>query len=226
MDVLTDFVATLDPGGDGNCRMRLMKHLANQRTKAASKLLRKVQANAKEVRADLKQCGKMAEAGLNSANARNAKKKDKQKNRQKSADSISSALQIEQELNDWPKLSQNNIHPFRLKVKELRYILELAESSDSKVLDALGEVKDQVGLWHDWHELSGIAAEVLDHGTACPITTQIRTRTKHEFEKAMNSANRLRNDYLTSESRRPARRKGADKEIHPDMIKASARLAS
>ena len=138
---------------------------------------------------------------------------------------MASSLEIERELSDWPKLNEGNIHPFRLKVKELRYVLQLGETGDSKLIDTLGAVKDQIGLWHDWSELSAIAAKVLDHGAACPIAAQIRTRTREELQKALDSANRLRADYLTNESS-GSRRKGVVKEIHPAMVKAASRLAS
>ena len=88
MDVLTDFVASLDPKGDGDCRVELIEHLANQRTKGARKLLKKVDANAKQTRAELKQCSKIADSGLDASKVRNAKAKDKQENRRKAADSM------------------------------------------------------------------------------------------------------------------------------------------
>ena len=225
MDVLTDFVASLDPRGDGDCRVELIEHLANQRTTAARKLLKKVKANAKEARSELKQCRKIAEKGLSSATSRDAKDSDKRKRRRKSVSSMGSSFQLQKELSEWPKLNDGNMHPFRLKVKELRYVLQLGEKGNSELIDALGEVKDQIGLWHDWNELSGIAADVLDHGAACPIEAQIRARTKQELQDALDGANRLRSKYLTSGSS-ASRKKGAAREIHPAMVKAASRLAS
>src|SRR5262249_26041871 len=113
------------------------------------------------------------------------------------------------------------IHPFRLKVKELRYVLQLGEGRDSKLIYALGEVQDQVGLWHDWNQLSGIAAEVLNHGRTCEISAQIHTRTRQEFLKALVSANRLRAGHLSDETSRGTHKKGAIREMRPDMVKAA-----
>lgn len=226
MDVLTDFAASLDSNSDGDCRLQLMEHVAGRRTKAANKLIKKVSANEKQARASLKQSAKFAEDGLDAARSKNAKEKDRRKTREKSAHSMASSLQIEQELRDWPKLNESNIHPFRLKVKELRYVLQLGTDSDSKLTDALGNVKDQIGLWHDWNELSGIAAEVLDHGAACPVLAEIRARTKQEFEKALDTANALRSEYLPGNAVRGARKKGAASEVHPAVVKATSRLAS
>jgi CHAD domain-containing protein len=226
MDVLTDFVASLHPRGDADCRVQLMEHLARQRGKAAVKLAKKANANAKRTRTELKRCDKIAESGIEAANSRDAGEKDLQKNRRKSAESMASSLQIEQELSEWPKLNESNIHAFRLKVKQLRYVFELAENGDSQLIEALGSVKDQIGLWHDWNELSGIAAKMLDHGAACPIRHQIQARTKQELEKALAVANRLRAEYLTNQPDNHSRKRGVVKEMHPAMIKAASRLAS
>jgi CHAD domain-containing protein len=100
-------------------------------------------------------------------------------------------------------VTNKNIHPFHLKVKELRNVLQLGQNSDSKLIAELGAVKDQVGLWHDWSELAAISSKVLDHGVGCPIAAQIRSRP----------------------GRRP-RRKGVVTEIHPALVTATSRLAS
>ncbi len=226
MDVLSGFVAELDPREDDDCRAQLMEHLANQRTKAAKKLLKEISANKKKARAELKECGKMADSGLDASGSRDSQEKDKQKSRRQSTTSIATSLQIEQELINWPKLTEGNIHSFRLKVKELRYVLELADNSDSPLIEALGEVKDQIGLWHDWSELSGIASEVLDHGAGCSISAQMRARTRQEFQKAVVGANHLREAYLTAEPGHAARKKGVIKGIHPAAVEAASRLAS
>ena len=224
MDVLTDFSASLEPGDHGDCRLKLMEHLATRRIKAATKLCKKVDGNAKEARDLLKQSGKMANSGLDAANTSNGKAANKQKSRRKSADSMASALQMQQELRDWPKLTEKNIHSFRLKVKQLRYLLEVAQNKDAKLVDVLGEVKDQIGLWHDWNELGTIAGEALDDDSKCPVTVQIRTRTERELEKALKSANALRMQYFGMQAGNGKKRPG--KELHPVVIEATARLAS
>lgn len=225
MDVLTDFAASLKPDGDRDCRLQLMEHLAARRNKAATKLTRKVDANAKQVRSSLKRCDKVAEAGLDAANSRNAKPEDKQKSRAKSSHSMASSFDLEQELRAWPKLTEKNIHPFRLKVKEWRYVLELGQNSDSKLIDVLGEVKDQIGLWHDWNELGSIAGDVVDHGSRCLVIAQIRSRTKEELEKAIRSAKAFRAQYLPSQDSH-RKKKGVVREIHPAVARATSRLAS
>jgi CHAD domain-containing protein len=73
------------------------------------------------------------------------------------------AFEVEGELRDWPALKRINLHPFRLKVKKLRYVLQMADDSDSRFVQALAEVKDDIGEWHDWQELSAVAKKVVQH---------------------------------------------------------------
>ena len=58
-----------------------------------------------------------------------------------------------------------NIHEFRLKVKELRYILQLSGDADSGLEETLGNVQRRIGDWHDWHQLEEIAGQLLSSGT-------------------------------------------------------------
>ncbi len=71
-------------------------------------------------------------------------------------------MNVVRELGEWPPLDAENIHAFRLKVKELRYILQLDADADPGLVEALGDVQRRIGDWHDWHQLEEIAREVLD----------------------------------------------------------------
>ncbi len=73
----------------------------------------------------------------------------------------SAAANVVRELGAWPPLNTENIHAFRLKVKELRYILQLSASANSELGEALGNVQRRIGDWHDWHQLHEIASEIL-----------------------------------------------------------------
>ena len=225
MDVLTDLAASLDPAGDGACRLQLIEHLAAHRKKAAARMYRRVSVDEKTVRSLLKACRKSAEGGLNAANSSKAKGKSIQKSRQKSSGAMAMSLEIEEELRDWPRLTSKNIHPFRLKVKELRNVLQLGQNSDAKVIAELGDVKDQIGLWHDWNELAAVSSKVLDHGAGCPIAAQIRSRIKKELKKSLESANAFRAQYLGSDLGRVLRRKRIVTELPQALVKATSRLA-
>jgi CHAD domain-containing protein len=139
------------------------------------------------------------------------------------SNSMSVSFQLEAELANWPKLTEKNIHPFRLKVKELRYILQLAKGSNSKFIKALGEVKDQIGAWHDWIELATIAKNTLKHGGECVLNRQIQLRTKTEFIKALKAANAMRARYFSEETARPLGKKSPPR-LRASVISATSRL--
>jgi hypothetical protein len=105
-------------------------------------------------------------------------------------------------------------------------VLQLSQNRDSELIAELGEVKDQIGLWHDWNELAAISSEVLTHRAGCEINGQIRSRTREESKKALQRANAFRAQYLPNQAGRRSRRKGVVAEIRPALIKATSRLAS
>jgi CHAD domain-containing protein len=100
------------------------------------------------------------------------------------------------ELSRWPRPNAKNIHSFRLKVKELRYVLQLFPDADEQFIAALGKVKDQIGDWHDWQQLGEIAHKVLDGETDKLLLQKIQTAEKRKFSRAMTSIESLRTRYL------------------------------
>ena len=109
----------------------------------------------------------------------------------------SAAANVVRELGEWPQLNAENIHAFRLKVKELRYILQLSDDANSELGEALGNVQRRVGDWHDWHQLHEIASEVLIPERDLALLERIDETTKRKFDQALAAANRLRGKYLS-----------------------------
>jgi CHAD domain-containing protein len=109
---------------------------------------------------------------------------------------MSQVLDLEDELGNWPRLTAQNLHPFRLKVKELRYILQLDEKGDPAFIKSLGQVKDAIGDWHDWTELQAIAGKVVDHAQECRLIKIIRTTTREKLEDAVALSEKIRHRYL------------------------------
>ena len=95
-------------------------------------------------------------------------------------------------LEHWPKLHTGNLHQFRIRAKELRYMLQLSNDASQRRLDALDETKDVAGEWHDWVELRAEAEEVLDPGADREILRRINAITREKFREALAAANRLR----------------------------------
>ncbi|MGB8029272.1 MAG: CHAD domain-containing protein [Terracidiphilus sp.] len=109
----------------------------------------------------------------------------------------SAAGNIVRELGEWPPLNAENIHAFRLKVKELRYILQLSADANSGLEEALGNVQRRVGDWHDWHQLHEIASEILTSGRDLALLERIGESSSRKFRQALSAANRLRGKYLS-----------------------------
>jgi CHAD domain-containing protein len=104
---------------------------------------------------------------------------------------------VVRELGEWPPLSTENIHSFRLKVKELRYILQLSADADSSLLETLGDVQRLIGDWHDWQQLEEIARELLNTERDGVLLTRIGETSRKRFNQALKAANTLRGKYLT-----------------------------
>lgn len=189
MDVLIVFAASLSNKGDDSCLVQLIEYLSFERIRLARHLQHAFFARQKRVRQGLKRCSAL----IDRQSAR--QNKSHVENRKLSADALTTAYSIWAELSEWPRLNASNLHPFRLKIKELRYILELAEHENKRFVDALGDVKDAIGEWHDWSELSRIAAGVLKHGSRCPLMKQVRSNTKEKLENALAVSNAFRKQY-------------------------------
>jgi len=219
MDVLVGFASTLT--GEEECRVQLLEDLGVRRVRNVSKLHKAVDSHQQDALDYLKRCLRLAEDGLESPAASRS-----QAGQKKSADSAAASMQLGKELRDWPNLSAKNIHPYRLKVKELRNVLQLAEQPKTKFSSALGRVKDQIGTWHDWDELAQIADRLFGRKSTCKIATQIQSRSKEELERALKTANAFRNRYFLKESPRAGGKKFPRAEMKAPVFDATSRLAS
>ena len=119
MDVLADFASTVKIDRERECSRRLLGYLGTERERQARKLQKVVAAYTPELRRRLKRSERLLEEILVSGN-------DVSNGRKASAEAAALALQLRAEVRDWPSLNRENLHPFRLKVKELRYVLEMA----------------------------------------------------------------------------------------------------
>jgi CHAD domain-containing protein len=213
MDVLTGFASTLSSRSDGDCLVQLLEQLGHDRYEGARKLHKTVNRERNAATRSLKRCSSSIKRNLNGSKGRE----------QWPTNATSSALRLSGELAGWPKLNAGNLHPFRLKVKELRYILQLSGQSGD-LIDRLGEVKDAIGEWHDWTELATIAKDVQEHSGRCDVVEQIESGAKKRFDKALTLANRLRQEYFGRplKNKRTPRSRSANEPV----LKASAALAA
>ena len=166
MDVFTGHLLDLQQvENEKECVIELAEHLGVQRAKAAKKLRRTAKELDPRLDAELTKGSKYFEKLLG--------RKQKQNDgpaAEASAEAMSRALELASELRSPANLDKRNLHPYRLKVKELRYVLQLSDDAKKQqFVNKLGEVKDAIGEWHDWEELIAIATDVLSHGSQCNL---------------------------------------------------------
>jgi len=216
VDVLTGFSATLSKNGNDQCLVKLLEHLGQERGRSANKLSKTANKHRKAARRSLKDCASLIEKTFD--------KRSSTKIKQWPIDAMADALRISVELASWPKLSSTNLHPFRLKVKELRYVLQLS-GEDSQLADRLDEVKDQIGEWHDWTELYAITKNILSDCKNCKLTPQIEHIVQQKFQTALAAARELRSKYFQRQAER--KKRDSKKAAIPEpVLKASAGLAA
>jgi CHAD domain-containing protein len=224
MDVLTSHL--LDVCVDGNtereCEVRLLEYIGAERYRKEKKLRRVVRRHKNDLRSELNRLGSQIESldaerpgvGITTARTKAA----------------ATALELTSALAEPKTLNRANLHPYRLKVKQLRYLLKSAQGvTDHGFIDALGECKDAIGEWHDWEELLAIAGRVLDHRGTCKLIEQLRTTSQAKFVAALAITNSMRRCFVfhRGSRRRPwrsQRKMGSHAEVEAAASIARRRL--
>ena len=106
---------------------------------------------------------------------------------------------IVNELRTWPQLSAENLHAFRIKIKQLCYLLQMMVGADAAFIKALENAKTRIGAWHDWEELHRIAKEILDPDDDRDAMAAIAEVESKKLKLAMNAAQSLRNSFLSTQ---------------------------
>ena len=193
MDVLIGDVLTISAEPADEAAVRLVEHLAKRRVKDARRLHDVVRRLRRDVRDCLKESGRIIRKTL--------------KDESTTVDSDTGPQILITELSHWPALHEDNLHLFRIRIKELRYMLQLSQHPDEKLVDALGGVKDTVGEWHDWVELLKIAKEVLDPQSDRGIIKRIEDTGNTKLIASLAAANKLRERFFgVSDGRRASRK--------------------
>lgn len=193
MDVLMSDLLQMPKKELGASQAKLHEHLGTVRRASADKLMAVIGEQRQKARKRLKSYARVVES------ATSVKKPVQRADSQAMesgtrSDSRAGLLVVE--LTRWPALSHQNLHAFRLKVKELRYVLQLFPQADEGFIQALGKVKDQIGGWHDWEHLLAIAREVLDAQADGTLLEHIEATARRRFMQALAGANAMRLRYL------------------------------
>jgi len=124
-------------------------------------------------------------------------------------EAMATALKLSGELATPATLSRRTLHPYRLKVKDLRNVLKMATDADrSGFVTRLGEIKDAIGERHDWETLMAIARVA---STVSTVTGRVRRadraradpdRAALEASTAATAAGRDRSSPIAESCRR------------------------
>jgi len=196
MDVLTAHLSTVRIDGERDCLIQLFEFLGTKRYEKAERLHQVVNKYRDTINKRLKKIARVLEKRMGSSAANAA---------------TSAAMQSSAELATYGSLNRGNLHGYRLKLKELRNILQMGEDAPKKeFVESLEKIKDEIGEWHDWEELNSIAAKILDHSAGCKLKRQLKGITQQKYESALSSANKLQRTYF-----RPfSGRKGHDANLN------------
>jgi CHAD domain-containing protein len=216
MDVLTAFLSDLPRDEqEKECSVQLLEHLGARRAKQAARLYAINHKHALELRKRLKRTAKKA-AKILTLERRSSK------DPKATYTVAASALKLLSDLRQPTRLGKTNLHPYRIKIKELRNLLQMAENPPRQdFLANLNEVKDAIGEWHDWEELIAIAKDVLDHQKNCLLTQQIRTTADAKYKRAIHLAETMRKRFVPTSDR-----KGSSRHRNPPNIDTVWRATS
>ncbi len=182
-DVFIACAATLAEEGRDDSLTRLLERLNEMRLKHVRKLLAEVEEQRKELRKRIKRYSAWIE------------QHEAEGETPVEAHAAAGARQLTKELAHWPPLTPENLHTFRIRVKALRYVLQLDEASNRRLIRALGRVKDAIGEWHDWQELSATAERILGK-SGVTLRQRIDAETADAQKHALTTAQTMRKRYL------------------------------
>jgi CHAD domain-containing protein len=233
MDVLTANVLGLVQNAPSGPLARLVEHLRSSRRAYANALHRVGDCKRKTVRRGLKEHSLRIERAFahgkggasrndrsrNGRSGNGASRSGGSKN-DESRDGTSGAarvvesedavralvVKLERELGGGPGMNERTLHPFRLKAKKLRSILQLFAESDAGFVAALGKVNSRIGEWHDWQHLKEIAEKMPDAQQDPAMLRHIGRMVKNRLKLALTGCHTLRNTYLRTI---PVRKKAA-----------------
>lgn len=189
LDVLVANAMTL-PGRRNDSVVRLLDHLAGMRMESARELLDTLAEQRKDARRSLKHF--LKRIGKKLSKERPGSSAESSQNCREGE----AAQKIIAELNCWPELNAENLHSFRIRLKELLYILQLARNAEPGFVDALSTVKEEIGDWHDWQQLEKIAQKRLDSQKDRALLKKIEEICKQKFSLALVATDAMRQQHL------------------------------
>lgn len=178
MDVLVALACSLSDNPSDECRVQLLEYLGDRRFKTAAKLDTIIHAHRAKALHSLKRCSRLIDEKNFSTNT------------------AALAQSLATEIGNYRRLNKDSLHEYRLKVKELRSLLQLFMKSDAKFITALGKAKDAIGEWHDWNELADIARRAGGPGRTYGVQKQVQLIAREKLRRAIVAANQIQQKGL------------------------------
>jgi CHAD domain-containing protein len=186
MDVLIIDASTIQLTGEEECALQLLEHLRARRRKEAKKLHAELGRIGPQLRKELKRTPALVKKAIQDHN-------EISDQTGLVPHAVAAAVNLLIQLATPSGLGRQNLHRFRLRVKELSNVLQMAAApSHPRFVDELRKVKDAIGEWHDWEELVSIAQKALDHGTKCGMLAELKNNAKRKYQHALSLAETLR----------------------------------
>jgi len=211
--------STVQVDQERDCLVQLLEYLGAERYQHAEQLHALMGKYGGELRRRLKRTLARLQKLIPGDN------KSRSGGRNAPAAAMAFVLKLSNELATPATLNRKNLHAYRLKIKELRYVLEIADDPGNQgLIDKLSEVKDAIGEWHDWEELIAIAGDVLDHKENCKLLREVKVITSRKYETALSLTNKMR-ERLSSFFKRVKKRVSTSKRrpaVQPLLEAASA----
>ena len=199
LDVMTSYVVGLGLQDDPNCLVRLVHHLGTERQRKVAKLRAIVRREGPQARTRLKDAGRKLDSTVKKFSQATLSLDSKDNGKEAPLHAMSVALRLSRELGGVRRLGRDNLHQYRIELKRLRYLLEMANGqrgAQQDLLDALQNVQDSIGEWHDWVELRGIAAKVLKQDPSCQFLKKIHDTSERKYAEALRLTEQMRRRYL------------------------------
>lgn len=214
MDVLTALIPTLVLSPDDPSLVQLVEHLGAARKKQAQKLRATITTYRKPTLRGLKRCASTLD------------KADEAAWQQSQSAAAAAALQLAAEAAAMPRLTAASVHRYRIKLKALRYTLQLAEGDTPPFVRAIEQVTDAIGTWHDWTALHKIVSDLFDPTEAHPLLKLISTTQSAKLHQALASAAALQKKYLNAAANNRSTRKFQAHTLNKQALASAAKLAS
>lgn len=183
MDVLESKVLSLSRQHPDPSLKKLLKHLQATRAEQAHELAEEFASRRKGLRHSLKRFAERVEEHFSEA-----------------VPVAETATRVFEQIQRWPPLGTENLHAFRIKLKELRYILQLTEGANVAFMRALENARVRIGIWHDWEELHQTAIVILSPRGDMRAIQKIVEVESRKLAQAMRAAQSLRTRYLRTDN--------------------------